>query len=236
MELETQLRALLGDPIKTPLAHLYDIGQAMLGETLEYPDFVAQCRASGIAADLFAKAHADLDQGLDKASVWQKIRVGLTPCLVGGHPASPEQRAILSAAGRGQHLWIRAGAGASKTSTLAALAQQHPATTLYLAFNRGIADEARQRFPASVECKTLHALALRYLPDHLRDAANDLANPNASRDILSSIQQMLGDRWPVSDMHQWQDKFDGKAMINRALLRLILVRSWDVWLTQLMRC
>ena len=51
-------------------------------------------------------------------------------------------------------------AGTGKTSTLAESARKRPdARILYLVYNRDMAREARQRFPANAVCRTAHALA-----------------------------------------------------------------------------
>jgi len=55
----------------------------------------------------------------------------------------------------------KAVAGAGKTFTLLELAKElNPATGLYLAYNRGIADEAEEKFKdTNIKCVTLHSLA-----------------------------------------------------------------------------
>lgn len=78
----------------------------------------------------------------------------------GGRELSHEQARAVALASRGSDARIVARAGSGKTSTLAALAEASPAKrALYLAFNRSIAAEARQRFPRHVRVTTLHALA-----------------------------------------------------------------------------
>lgn len=54
---------------------------------------------------------------------------------------------------------ISAYAGAAKTSTLCMVADTHVVPSLMLTFNKSLADEARGRFPAWVECRTTHSLA-----------------------------------------------------------------------------
>lgn len=71
-----------------------------------------------------------------------------------------EQLAIVAA---GKHtndnLLISARAGAAKTSTLILLAKAMPTTQmLYLAFNKKVADEMREKMPANCTAKTLNAL------------------------------------------------------------------------------
>lgn len=54
---------------------------------------------------------------------------------------------------------IRAYAGAAKTSTLCMVAEEHVVPSLMLTFNKSLADEAKNRFPSWVECRTTHSLA-----------------------------------------------------------------------------
>ncbi|MBO8416830.1 MAG: UvrD-helicase domain-containing protein [Proteobacteria bacterium] len=74
-----------------------------------------------------------------------------------------EQQAVLAAAQGlkpGQVLKIEACAGAGKTATLVEIAKSMPtARFLYLAFNKNIVEEARQRFTPNVRIFTTHALA-----------------------------------------------------------------------------
>lgn len=69
-----------------------------------------------------------------------------------------EQEALVHAQGR--IIRVTAYAGTGKTSSLVAWARGHPGCkTLYLAFNKSVQLEARQRFPRWVTPKTGHALA-----------------------------------------------------------------------------
>ncbi len=70
-----------------------------------------------------------------------------------------EQTAAADAFHAGNHLALQAGAGTGKTTTLALLARTTPRRGRYLAYNRAIAQDARGRFPTTVQCKTAHALA-----------------------------------------------------------------------------
>ncbi|MFH9712880.1 UvrD-helicase domain-containing protein [Streptomyces luteogriseus] len=70
-----------------------------------------------------------------------------------------EQTAAADAFHTGNHLALQAGAGTGKTTTLTLLARTTPRRGRYLAYNRAIAQDARTRFPATVQCKTAHALA-----------------------------------------------------------------------------
>jgi superfamily I DNA/RNA helicase len=76
-------------------------------------------------------------------------------------PPTDEQITARDLFASGRSLKISAFAGTGKTSTLKLMAHARGGHGLYLAFNRAIANEAKQDFPSSVESKTTHALALR---------------------------------------------------------------------------
>lgn len=78
-----------------------------------------------------------------------------------------EQQQALDLFATGRPLVIEAGAGTGKTSTLELLARSTPRTGCYVAFNKSIAVEARQRFPLTVASSTMHSLAYRALADRL---------------------------------------------------------------------
>ncbi|GAA1375670.1 UvrD-helicase domain-containing protein [Streptomyces beijiangensis] len=89
-----------------------------------------------------------------------------------------EQAAALEAFTKSDHLVIQAGAGTGKTTTLAFLAEQMASRRgRYLAFNRAIALDAADRFPASVQCKTAHSLAYAALGHRYRDRLNSPRRP-----------------------------------------------------------
>ncbi|HGT2863083.1 TPA: UvrD-helicase domain-containing protein [Klebsiella pneumoniae] len=80
---------------------------------------------------------------------------------------TPEQSAIIE--WRGNQLVVNAFAGTGKTTTLVQFAQANPdSKMLYLAYNRAIRDEAEQKFPFNVECKTSHQLAWSHFGRHFR--------------------------------------------------------------------
>jgi superfamily I DNA/RNA helicase len=74
---------------------------------------------------------------------------------------TPEQGDILNAFTTNEHLVIAAGAGSGKTTTLNLLAGTTGRKGLYVAFGRAIKDEAKKKFPDTVECMTAHGLAYR---------------------------------------------------------------------------
>jgi hypothetical protein len=75
---------------------------------------------------------------------------------------TPEQQSAIEKFRTGNPLKIAAFAGSGKTTTLRMLAEATPSRRgVYLAFNKTIAAEAREKFPRSVDCRTTHAIAFR---------------------------------------------------------------------------
>lgn len=71
-----------------------------------------------------------------------------------------EQQEAIDLAGQGQTMKVSALAGTGKTSTLVGIAQAAAGRGLYLAFNKGIATEAQQRFHGTrCQARTFHSLA-----------------------------------------------------------------------------
>lgn len=104
---------------------------------------------------------------------------------------TPEQDAIIH--WKGSHLVVNAFAGTGKTSTLVRFAQANPdSRMLYLAYNRAIRDEAEQKFPFNVECKTSHQLAWSHFGRHFRHRL--VANLR-----ITDVARMLNTRhWPLA--------------------------------------
>ena len=71
---------------------------------------------------------------------------------------TPEQAAVVASQAR--LLAVDAFAGSGKTKTLVEYARARPRQRiLYIAFNKSVATEARERFPDHVDCRTTHSLA-----------------------------------------------------------------------------
>ncbi|CAI5786563.1 F-box DNA helicase 1 isoform X1 [Podarcis lilfordi] len=85
-----------------------------------------------------------------------------------------EQQTILNhAIAPGEVMKIIAFAGTGKTSTLIRYAEKWSQLRfLYLAFNRTIADQAAQRFPPNVTCKTVHSLAFKEVGKNYKKKLN----------------------------------------------------------------
>ncbi|HGJ5884446.1 UvrD-helicase domain-containing protein [Arsenophonus sp.] len=97
---------------------------------------------------------------------------------------TPEQQAVID--WQGDKLVVNAFAGTGKTSTLVKYAEKHPKLRmLYIAFNRSVREEADEKFPANVLCKTSHQLAW---PGFGRNYANRLTNSLRLFDIANATQ------------------------------------------------
>ncbi len=70
-----------------------------------------------------------------------------------------EQETIIKEASKGGNLLIKAFAGSSKTTTCIMVAEELNKHSLYVAFNKSIAEEAKGKFPDTVNCRTMHSLA-----------------------------------------------------------------------------
>ena len=80
-----------------------------------------------------------------------------------------EQTDILSSLRDFNQVKIFAFAGTGKTTTLKAVANAYPqARILYLAFNKAIEQEAKNKFPRNVEVRTIHSLAYKYIGRNYR--------------------------------------------------------------------
>lgn len=70
-----------------------------------------------------------------------------------------EQNNVVAMSKLHRQMKISAYAGAAKTSTLVMVANEMVVPSLMLTFNKSLADEAKERFPSWVECRTTHSLA-----------------------------------------------------------------------------
>lgn len=72
-----------------------------------------------------------------------------------------QQLDIIEAAKTGSNIVIKAFAGCGKTTTLGYVSEVLAKPSLYIAFNKSIAEEASRKFAGHVECKTINSLAWR---------------------------------------------------------------------------
>lgn len=77
-----------------------------------------------------------------------------------------EQKNVIDACqnSKSNFIKIEAVAGSGKTHVLKGIAKKFPdSCILYTAFNAAVIEEGRLTFPKNVECRTLHALAYKYI-------------------------------------------------------------------------
>lgn len=99
-----------------------------------------------------------------------------------------EQALAVDRFGTSKSLKISAFAGTGKTSTLTAVARSTPNRGLYLAFNKSIAEEAKAKFPQTVDCRTTHSLALRAVPSSLRGNTEKLMGSLQGNNIARLLE------------------------------------------------
>jgi superfamily I DNA/RNA helicase len=87
-----------------------------------------------------------------------------------------EQQQAISMFLSKENLKVNAYAGTGKTSTLRAMAKEARRKGLYLAFNRSIADYAREVFPHNVECRTTNSLAFNAVKRRYDESSGKLTN------------------------------------------------------------
>jgi superfamily I DNA/RNA helicase len=102
---------------------------------------------------------------------------------VGGPKPTDEQSRIVEAVCRDSDLSINALAGTGKTTTLKMIADELTSRRgHYIAFNRAIVDEARSKFPSTIQCVTAHGLAFRAVGHRYKGR---LKSPQVSADHLA---------------------------------------------------
>lgn len=99
-----------------------------------------------------------------------------------------EQSVAIDHARLGESFKIMAYAGTGKTTTLKMISDALPGKKgIYLAFNKGIASQAQQKFHRGVDCRTFHSLAFRHVD---RGITDKLKFPRLSPSILAREYQL----------------------------------------------
>lgn len=122
------------------------------------------------------------------------------------YTSTPEQDAVIN--WQGSQLVVNAFADTGKTSTLVRFAEANPeCKILYLAYNRAVRDEAEQKFPSNVKCKTSHQLAWPQFGRHFRHRLT------ANLRITDVARKINTRYWPLATGH-WH----GSVRISLILL------------------
>lgn len=126
--------------------------------------------------------HSGAGSGRDRGVAGRKLAVVTespsTPTVPGPRHAlhdgvlrpTDEQEEIVDALRSDRNIVVQARAGTGKTATLVMATRTQPyRRTLYLAYNKAIAVDARRKFGGNVECRTLHSLAFARAKRWMRD-------------------------------------------------------------------
>ena len=114
---------------------------------------------------------------------------------------TPEQQQAIDHGCSGQSFKVIAYAGTGKTTTLQMISDAMPKRRgMYLAFNKAIASEAKQKFHYGVDSRTFHSLAYRSVP---REVTDKLRLPRLSPSFLAkdyrlepiTLRRLMGGRY-----------------------------------------
>lgn len=126
-------------------------------------------------------------------------------------PPTDEQMSALDGFASGASLKINAFAGTGKTSTLEMLAQAANRRGQYIAFNRAIVKEAKERFPDRVVCSTSHGLAYRAVAPMFGGRGAKLTERfNANH--LAELLKLK--KWRASPQHMLAPRTQGYLILN----------------------
>ncbi|CCF21872.1 Putative DNA helicase (modular protein) [Pseudorhizobium banfieldiae] len=121
-----------------------------------------------------------------------------------GRAPTGEQQKAIDAFLTGGSLRINAYAGTGKTSTLELLAHNTNRRGQYIAFNKSIVLEARERFPATVDCSTTHSLAFRSTPQAYKANIKKMTEKVSSQQLAEIL--CFKKAWRVDRDHSLQPR------------------------------
>ena len=127
-----------------------------------------------------------------------------------------EQEEAITAFITGGSLKINAYAGTGKTFTLEMLANVTSKKGQYIAFNRDIVNDAKRKFPKTVNCSTTHGLAFKTISPAYRHVSNKMTgkiNANKVAELLNFNKD-----WIVDKSHKLKPLSQG-SLILRTLQR-----------------
>jgi superfamily I DNA/RNA helicase len=128
--------------------------------------------------------------------------------------ATQEQLDIVETAKNGQDLRIQAFAGSGKTSTLVLVSQELIKPSLYLAYNKAMAEEAKAKFPPHVEVRTTHSLAYAHIGNQYK---HKLERPRGRYINVAGTGSEIGKFFKIKDIELSDDKKLSSAAIGLAI-------------------
>lgn len=155
-----------------------------------------------------AKSALDVRQAdlFDRSPQTSKKRPTMVHKKVAAKPGdrkpTPEQQQAIDAFLSGGSLRINAYAGTGKTSTLQFLAHGTRSRGQYIAFNKAIVGDAREKFPPTVDCSTTHSLALKSLHSDYKKTKDKFAGKVSTKQLA----EILGFKkiWRIDRDHSLQ--------------------------------
>lgn len=122
-----------------------------------------------------------------------------------------EQQQAIEQFKKGGSLKINAYAGTGKTSTLELLAHSTSKSGQYIAFNKDIVRDAKEKFPSSVNCSTTHGLAFKAAPSGYKSNIGKMTGKlNANQ--LAELLKLR--RWQVDKQHVLQPRSQGYLVLE----------------------
>jgi hypothetical protein len=122
-----------------------------------------------------------------------------------------EQRQAIDQFRTGSSLKINAYAGTGKTSTLELLAESTMKRGQYIAFNRDIVRDAKDKFPSSVNCATSHGLAFKATPSRYKNNSDKMTK----RLNANQLAEVLGfKRWTIDTKHALEPRSQGYLVLE----------------------
>lgn len=124
--------------------------------------------------------------------------------VVAIRPTEEQERAVEKFK-TGKPLKISAFAGAGKTSTLTLMARTRNTRGIYLAFNKAIATEAKEKFPQTVDCRTTHSIAFRAISPQYRGSSGKLTESLHPKQLAATLDyepQSFGSQLRLTEVQQ----------------------------------
>jgi hypothetical protein len=122
-----------------------------------------------------------------------------------------EQQQAIDLFRSGFSLKINAYAGAGKTSTLELLSHSTAKRGQYIAFNRDIVREAKEKFINSVNCSTTHGLAFKATPSGYRNNSDKMTMRLSANQLADMLNLR---RWQIDSRHILQPRSQGFLILE----------------------
>lgn len=142
-----------------------------------------------------------------------KFGTAAAPSVRNGGELRPtdEQQQAVNEFRKGGSLKINAYAGTGKTTTLELLAHSTPRRGQYIAFNRNIVRDAKDKFPNSVNCSTIHGLAFKATPSGYRNNSDKMTKRLSANHLADMLNLK---RWQIDSRHALQPRSQGYLIIE----------------------